>query len=80
MTRPPSRSGLWLAWLTATLGSFAVIETVALRKRSFPPLSAVLRWLLGVHPRTPWGRLAVTGFAGVWVWLVCHLLHRVSES
>lgn len=73
MTRQRAWSLAWAAWLAGTLGSFAWLETAALRRRCHPTLSATLRRWLGVHPRTPWGRLALVAFIAFWSWLCVHI-------
>lgn len=75
--RLASREGAWslawAVWLTATLGSFAWLEAVALRRRCHPTLTRTLRRWLGLQPARRHGPAALLGFASVWVWLVVHL-------
>lgn len=63
----------WAAWLTTTVGSFAWLETMALRRHCHPTLTRTLRRWLGLDPRTRYGPAALISFAAVWVWLVVHL-------
>jgi hypothetical protein len=65
----------WPAWLVAVIGSFSVLEWVALRRGTFPPLTHFLRWLLGINPRRGFGRLAPAAFLGGCTYLVVHLIH-----
>lgn len=58
---------VWSAWA----GYFAIAETHALRgKHPHAPLSAHLRWVLGVHRKSKLGKLL---FAGFFAWLAAHL-------
>ncbi len=58
---------IWAAWV----GYFAAAETKALRsKHPHAPLSAHLRWVLGIHRKSKLGRLLFWGFFG---WLAKHL-------
>lgn len=70
----------WAAWLAATLGSFAALETVALRRRCLPTLTATLRRWLGIEPRTRWGTAAPLALVAGWTWLTVHLTRRVSDA
>lgn len=63
----------WKAWFVGTLSSFAVLETLAFRRGTFPTLSATLRNWLGVHPRRRSGRIAPLIFAAFWLWLAAHV-------
>ncbi|MEU7814067.1 hypothetical protein [Pseudonocardia sp. NPDC049154] len=69
---------LWPAWLTAVIGSFAVLEYLALGPKLFPPLSCTLRRLLGIHPRRWWRRPATAAFTAFWCWLTVHLIRVTS--
>lgn len=66
-------SAAWAAWLIASLGSFAWLETVALRRGCHPTLSTTMRRWLGVHPQTGWRRIAFPAFIGFWTWLCVHI-------
>ncbi len=58
---------VWSAWA----GYFAVAETHALRrKHPHAPLSAHLRWLLGVHRKSKLGKAIFVAF---FAWLAAHL-------
>lgn len=70
----------WPAWLAAVVSSFAVLEWVALRRDSFPPLTHFLRWLFGINPKRGFGRLAPAAFLAGCAYLVVHLVHDVSGS
>lgn len=65
----------WTGWALATGSSFAYLESAALKKKCHPTLSTTLRRVLGIYPRTRWGKLALVGFAGFWTWLVVHVAH-----
>lgn len=57
----------WLGWATA----FGVLEAKAVRSgEADAPLSAHLRYVLGVHKRSKLGFAAFAGFFG---WLGLHL-------
>jgi hypothetical protein len=61
---------VWGAWIAY----FIVAERIALRgHHKDAPLSAHLRWWLGVHKGCWWGRVA---FAGFFCWLSRHLWHK----
>lgn len=70
----------WAAWLASTAASFAVLETLALRRRCLPTLTATLRRWLGIEPATSWGRIAPIGFLAAWTWVAVHLTRRVSNA
>ena len=72
-TRQGAWSLAWAAWLTGTLGSFAWLEAVALRRRTHPTLTRTLQRWLGLSPRTRRGPAAMVGFTGFWVWLCVHV-------
>lgn len=63
----------WAAWLTGTVGSFAVLEYLAYHRRLHPTLSATLRRWMGVDPRASRHVAMKIGFAGFWVWLTVHV-------
>jgi hypothetical protein len=71
---------IWYAWLVILFGSLAGIEAYALKTERIPPLSGVLRLLLGLHPRRRWGHLALIGLSCVWTWLTIHLVADVAAS
>lgn len=57
----------WLGWAT----TFGVLETLAVHsKHPHAPLSAHLRWILGVHKKS---KLGLATFAGFFGWLGYHL-------
>lgn len=64
----------WSAWLVAAVGSFAVIEGVALARVGHPgTLSAYIRHAAGLDPRcrhSHLGRGFILGFFG---WAAVHL-------
>lgn len=66
---------VWAAWLAGLLGAFAVLETIAYRKASFPTLSNTLSRALGTHPESESrrGPLGVLLFAAGWLVLTWHL-------
>jgi hypothetical protein len=66
-------SAAWAIWAATVLISFSVLEGLALSRRSHPTLSRTLARWLGVAPPTPWGRVALVGFAGFWTWLTVHV-------
>lgn len=72
------KRGPWPAWLAAVLGSFAVLEYLALGPRRFPPLSTTLRAVLGIRPRRWWRRPATVAFTAFWAWLTVHLIRVTS--
>ncbi len=65
----------WGAWAFASAGSFAVLETAALRRNCHPTLSTTLRRTLGIYPRHSWRAPGVVALTAFWVWLTVHLLH-----
>ena len=69
----------WAVWALATGGSFAVLESAALRKNYHPTLSTTLRRALGVHPHHRWGTAGLIGFTAFWVWLTVHLAHTPED-
>lgn len=73
LTREGAWSAAWACWLTATLGSFAWLETVALRRRCHPTLTRTLRRWLGLDPRHRYGPAALAAFGATWVWLIVHV-------
>lgn len=69
----------WTVWLSATIGSFLILEGLALREpltaeKPSDTLTAYLRHLLGVQPvaRRRWA--AGAAFVAFWAWLCGHLL------
>lgn len=71
---------IWIAWLTATLGSFAVLEWLALRREKFPPLSYVLRRIWGTDPPCRRGRFTPAVFMAGSIWLTGHLVRVVNDE
>lgn len=67
----------WAAWLAGSVGSFAVLERLALRnaRGQGGTFTAVSRRWLGLDPRKPW---SLAGIAVVYVasgWVAGHLAH-----
>lgn len=65
----------WAAWLVGTLGSFAVLETIAVASRgnSLPTLSNTLSRWLGANPPTRWGEVGPLLFGVGWLALTLHV-------
>ena len=79
---PEIPSWAWIVWGSVSLGSFAVLETVALaNKRDGDTLSENLRRWLGIHPSRPARRFAVpafvVGLAIFVVWFVPHIVLNI---
>lgn len=74
------RYGPWPLWLAAVVGSFAVLEYVAITRRPFLPLTYCLRHLMGISPRNRLGRVAPAVFAAFWAWVVVHLVRDAASS
>lgn len=72
---PPirQREWVWLTWLFASLGSFGVIEYLAVRHHHLSTLSIALRRWAGIHPYRAGGRMTVATSVGILVWLIAHL-------
>lgn len=67
LTERQTWAAVWLAWT----GFFIVAETKALAtKHPQAPLSAHLRWVLGVHRKSKLGKALFWGF---FTWLFFHL-------
>ena len=61
----------WLVWAGVTLGGFAVLETIALRRKNrgdgrMDTLSAHVERLVHAHPVAKWGVLVGTGAFFAW--------------
>jgi hypothetical protein len=68
----------WAVWLTATVGSFLILEARALREPLTPEkpsetLTAALRKWLGVQPATRRRWIAAGLFSAFWVWFAGHI-------
>lgn len=63
----------WAAWLTAVLGSFAVLEWAAYYRGTHLTLSRWLARHMGCQPRRPHGRYAPALFALAGVALGAHI-------
>lgn len=71
----------WLTWLLMTVGSFAWLETCALRSNEPGlTLSATIRRWLGVSPRHKGKNLLSIGFLGFLAWLGTHIMHAPKGS
>lgn len=64
---------IWGSWLAASLVSFAVLETIAFRRETFPTLSRVLAAWLGIDPVHRHGRPRRAAFVLAWIALTVHL-------
>jgi hypothetical protein len=64
---------VWAAWLVGSLGSFAVLETIAFRRSTFPTLSATLSRWLGTYPPAPHGDIGAVAFGAAWMALTLHI-------
>jgi hypothetical protein len=72
MHTPRSR---WLLWATGTLATFTALETHALRAGDHAgTLSASLRLLLGIHPRSNRRWIMIPIFVGFLGWFLTHIL------
>lgn len=71
---------LWLTWLASSVGSFAVLETLAVRHRRFNSCTVTMQWLLGIRPRTQYKWVAAAGFTLIWLWVPPHLLRIDTEK
>jgi hypothetical protein len=70
---------IWAIWAAAGLGSFLVLETIALvDRRRGDTLSERTRALLGIYPVRPVRRVAVPVFAAVLLifvgWFIPHIV------
>lgn len=70
----------WLVWVVAVLGSFAGMESRALRKRDIPTLSEALAYWLGCHPRQRHAPVTIFGFFSFWVWLTVHVYRYLAPG
>lgn len=68
---------VWLAWAGITLGSFAILEAVALLNHTEgDTLSERIRAWLGIYPVKHW-RLAASGaLVGFLIWFGWHILFQ----
>jgi hypothetical protein len=74
-----SWTAVWAIWAAVTLGSFLVLETIALvDRRRGDTLSERTRALLGIYPVRSARRVAVPVFAAVLLifvgWFVPHII------
>lgn len=72
-------SWAWVVWITGTLTSFAILETVALaNRRQGDTLSENIRRWLGIHPPSTVRRVGVPMFVAVLVgfvvWFIPHIV------
>lgn len=69
----------WAVWLTGTVGTFAVLETKALRGRMADKpsgtLTATMRRWLGINPRARRRFLLAPAFAAFTAYLYLHFCH-----
>jgi hypothetical protein len=63
----------WATWLASSVTGFCVLETLAVRRRSFPTLSRTLAKWMGCHPRTRWGHVGPAVFLAFWTALTVHV-------
>ncbi len=79
MKRTTKWGWIWTAWTAVVVASFAVLESIALRRRAFPPYSAVLcRWRGA--PRTHRSRLLTMAFVAGWAWVTVHVVRYPVEG
>ncbi len=70
----------WGIWAAASAGSFAILETEALRRKCHPTLSTTLRRTLGIGPCHRWSSPGLIALVAFWVWLTVHLAHVPKEK
>jgi hypothetical protein len=62
-------------WWLIPIGSFAVLEAIAIRNKvRGDTLSELLRRLAGINPVRPWRPLGVAAIAAFCAWLAHHLI------
>jgi hypothetical protein len=66
-------SWAWFIWAAGVASSFAWLERMALKRHYHPTLSTTMRRVLGIDPKTPWGKLGLLAFAACWTCLVVHI-------
>ncbi|ALG07656.1 hypothetical protein [Kibdelosporangium phytohabitans] len=69
---------VWTAFVTVTVGVFAVLEIRGLkadpRGKNYGTLSAALRRWLGIEPAKPRRWWLGSVFGAFWLWFVVHIL------
>lgn len=81
MKTPTRWDWVWGAYTAAGIGIFAVLETIALRKRSLPTYSRTLARWAGCHPRTRRGHITPVAFVAFAAWLAVHVArYRVPDA
>lgn len=74
----------WAAWLAGTLGTFAVLETKALKARSVDKpsgtLTATMRAWMGLKPRHRRRYLLAPAFAAFCAYLWLHFLYGLFNA
>lgn len=60
----------WGGWFIATVGSFAILEFVAISNRTDTLSEFLARWSRRMGPLAPFGFLAF------WLWLTLHVIEE----
>lgn len=72
---------IWIAWLLTTSGSFAMLETHALRTgKEKGTLSYTLRKVTGVSSKRPWGTLGSAAICIASGWFAVHIAFGDANS
>jgi hypothetical protein len=71
----------WIVWTGVSLGGFAVLEGIALRKGEHGnTLSCHLRRTFGIYPRKRWHPVGRAAFLGGLLWLGHHIAFAPGDD
>lgn len=67
----------WGVWAVSTIGTFTVLEGIAVHTGRVPTLTACLRYWLGIKPRHGRRHICRPVFGGLVAWFFLHILYGV---
>lgn len=66
---------IWLTWFLITAGSFAIIETHAIKNRkTHGTLTYSIRRACGLHPVKPWRSVGAAAIVSSSAWFAVHII------